>query len=171
MEKIMQLELQVRGTHDDLLVYHSEINNMFTTHGAPANYAVSISRRPAKRLRDDDPAVDGEAKLTVKEEADEDGGPKMKKRKTKGKGKGKSGKRQRGKNNGAPRYSGVIVKWNQSKNYWYVDCPELKEHFDCSVILQKSDVPRGAQQGSTISFIAMEAEGVRNPVAQEARLA
>lgn len=119
----------------------------------------------------------------------------LKQKKMKGKGKGKGGKgkapeagaapqqqqggknfnrkqrRQQQNNNGEQRFTGQIAKFNGKKGYYYVKCDALAEHFSCDVIAQKEELPAGAKEGSTINFVAMEAETMRNPIAMKIRMA
>eukprot|EP00397_Hematodinium_sp_SG-2012_P063502 GEMP01087819.1.p1 GENE.GEMP01087819.1~~GEMP01087819.1.p1 ORF type:complete len:188 (+),score=57.96 GEMP01087819.1:29-592(+) len=187
----MRLVLEITASHDDLAVYQAEINNLFVTHGVPESYAVHISKRALKRSREE-PGEDEdveEVDEVIAADVDEDeptakvarvengkGGKKGKDAKGKGKGtkgaKGTKGKGAKGgKGSKQPRYSGTIRKFNSTRGYYFVACPELQAHFGCDVVLQKGDVPAGADVGTEISFIAMESDELRNPVAQQARLA
>lgn len=189
----MRLVLEISGTHDELSLYQSEIQNLFAAHGVPDSYSIHVDKSAGKKR----PAPVEATVADVTEEVEASvpmikvprtepvkGGKKGKGEgkgvKGKGKGKGAKGKgKGKGKGKAAketsdeaqPRYNGVIRKWNDKKNYFFVDCEALFPHFQCDVVVQKEELPAGATVGTPITFIAMESPELRNPVAQEVLLA
>lgn len=282
--------MEISGTHDDLINYQREINDLFSAHGIPDVYSIHIDKNevakpkpvaapivPAKRVRDENPRstfanarlnpvprkqpeVEAEPVVEDEEEDEEEyiefagegdnenvedaeeddeedifvGKPPQKsarvdeasrrppfqrpERVDEGKNgkKGKDGKkggkgstpfeREQTKPGGKPhskdtnhskdnnnkggkkggkaqakgnvpeppqsdaddgdqqRYEGVIRKWNDRKQYFFVSCEQLQEHFNCDVVVQKDDLPEGASIGSKITFAAMESDELKNPV-------
>eukprot|EP00397_Hematodinium_sp_SG-2012_P062945 GEMP01085921.1.p1 GENE.GEMP01085921.1~~GEMP01085921.1.p1 ORF type:complete len:196 (+),score=53.11 GEMP01085921.1:59-589(+) len=176
---MMRLLLKIDGSHEELANYQSEINSVFSALGVPDSYSVHIDKRGSdkrERVEDDEarPAKNRRGKGKGQHNPDEENETIGTGEKKQGKGgkKGHNGKgARRGRTSAQPRYSGTIRKWNETRNYYFVQCDELKPHFNCDVVVQKPDVPAGADIGTEITFIAMQAEGTRNPVAQEVRLA
>jgi len=69
------------------------------------------------------------------------------------------------------RYEGIIRRWNDRKQYYFVQCDQLQEHFNCDVVVQKDDLPEGASIGSKITFAAMESDELKNPVGIDVEVA
>eukprot|EP00397_Hematodinium_sp_SG-2012_P061640 GEMP01081986.1.p2 GENE.GEMP01081986.1~~GEMP01081986.1.p2 ORF type:complete len:117 (+),score=36.06 GEMP01081986.1:111-461(+) len=94
----------------------------------------------------------------------------------KGKGKGSKGEntqpkkgKGKGKGGGLQRFQGLVKVFNETRGYFFVDCPEIYGDYKCDVVLQQHDCPK-ATVGCTIEFCAVEAEGFKNPVAQKVRV-
>jgi len=67
------------------------------------------------------------------------------------------------------RFTGVVKNFNSTRGYYFIDCVEINQVYECDPVLFQQDCPN-AKTGDTIEFSAVEAEGYRNPVANYARV-
>jgi len=72
------------------------------------------------------------------------------------------------KKDGVHLFRGTVRRFNGTRGYFFIECPEIHEQYQCDPVCLKDDCPGGV--GSQIQFTAVEAEGYKNPVAQNVKL-